>query len=272
MKLKIFRSLVVLILLILAAFIGTTVFHATSEPTFCKTCHVMQSDYDAWSVSSHSKIDCTLCHVGSSLPTQLYHKVYALQEVFAYISSMYIRPINSKGYVSEELPSDRCNYCHKVPGETVYVKEIFPHISHKNINCAYCHNRIAHASLKNYTGRLKMAECKQCHKDSKASVTCETCHPKQAKQKPASHLKKGWTSAHKLASKSNCTKECHKDEFCLDCHFKPDALPESHTKIGWVAQHNSSTNMDCFFECHHIEYCRNCHQRRSVLYDLSAFR
>ncbi|MBK8550119.1 MAG: NapC/NirT family cytochrome c [Ignavibacteria bacterium] len=34
----------------------------TSRPSFCPTCHYMETFYQSWKTSAHNKVDCVECH------------------------------------------------------------------------------------------------------------------------------------------------------------------------------------------------------------------
>lgn len=253
-------------LLLAAAFILVLLgvsLSVTSQPSFCKSCHEMNDDYQAWKVSVHKKVSCTACHIEPGAVNFVAHKISALKEVGAHLANSYENPINKHGAVSKNMPSENCTGCHKNLGKISDKDLIYDHGPHlkNNINCAYCHNRIAHPGLKGHASRIAMGVCIDCHLEKEAPVVCRTCHPANFKLSPASHDSAGWAKGHGKSGDITECKKCHFDEkrFCLDCHGVPMPHPED-----WKEEHGKAKNaslQNFCGKCHNKQtFCSSCHE------------
>ncbi len=88
-------------------------YHYTESTTFCgMVCHqVMEPEFVAYSRSSHSKVVCVECHIGSGAEWFVRAKISGLRQVLAMFTGNYSRPIPSP--VEHLRPSrDTCEECH----------------------------------------------------------------------------------------------------------------------------------------------------------------
>ncbi len=189
---------------------------ATSTYWFCASiCHKVQDDsIIAYNRSSHSQISCMSCHepVNADPVTFILAKAEALGELYLTALNKYELPLNAESHYSLELESRQCTQCHSenriiTPTQGV----IIDHDVHaeKEVQCTYCHNRIAHRedfelTLKNPDGSpshkhddfMSMTACFRCHSQGEdglerpleAAGTCSLCHPSNFQLKPASHF------------------------------------------------------------------------------------
>jgi hypothetical protein len=194
---------------------------ATSQPAFCKSCHEMQNDYDSWSSSAHAKVTCTACHIGPGVSALIIHKIGSLiHEMPAHFLHFGKYTINENSEVSVDLPSNNCLDCHVRPKGKYFKNLVFVHTKHRELNCAYCHNRIAHSGLKGYKNRATMMLCINCHKKKNKPTHCLFCHTPSIMQKPPTHKSADWVpKAHETQIDIGCT-FCHKRNFCSTCHQK----------------------------------------------------
>lgn len=59
-------GVILLALFAITIFIGfgpPGLMEKTAKADFCKSCHLMQLEYDAWKRSSHQRVDCVECHL-----------------------------------------------------------------------------------------------------------------------------------------------------------------------------------------------------------------
>jgi len=60
------RLIIILLLLVIFAGGGTIAYHVhdftENNPKFCVSCHLMQTAYNAWEKSVHSRVTCHECH------------------------------------------------------------------------------------------------------------------------------------------------------------------------------------------------------------------
>ncbi|HEY3374792.1 MAG TPA: NapC/NirT family cytochrome c [Candidatus Aquicultor sp.] len=139
------------VIVVVVALLVTAMF-ATSNPRFCNTCHEMNSGYNAWRVSFHSKVDCEACYLNPRPVNFVISKVQALSEVYYHFTNTYQKPINKDSQLSKTMPSSVCTPCHKPPARVTTKTLIFVHPQHleEGLTCAYCHNRISHGVFNGY--------------------------------------------------------------------------------------------------------------------------
>lgn len=85
-----------LTMLIAAAIILTVVvfglfFEISSQPAFCKSCHIMKPYIFAWEQSSHSDVSCMKCHAGTKIKGYFETKFTALSMLANYFTGLYKR-------------------------------------------------------------------------------------------------------------------------------------------------------------------------------------
>lgn len=254
------KTLVVLAVFVIIVIASGAAIWGTSQPSFCNSCHEMKSDVTSWANSKHAKVNCEECHIRPGIVNTVVRKTQAIGEVTAHFTKSYRTPINKDSALSRYIPSDNCLECHKTPTKKNYGSYVFEHGEHSKTNCAFCHNRVVHASTGTYKNRLEMEACIDCHKAKNKPVTCKTCHPEGVTKKPASHLTGSWVSTHKASAKPDCTTGCHSQSFCSNCHSSSEKMPASHKTASWTRTHESSVNADCTKTCHTKSFCDSCHR------------
>ena len=199
------------IVLVFAA-VMIPVLGATSTRWFCSEgCHKVQDDtIMAYQHSSHSNISCMACHmpVAANPVIFLIHKAEALGELAQTVTNNYELPLNGESEVALTMKSTQCTQCHNMntrkvtPSVGIKIK----HSVHtdKKIDCAICHNRIAHnedfdLTLKNpkdgepnkkHHNFMTMTACFRCHgleEGAPAPGACSACHTPGFDLKPPSH-------------------------------------------------------------------------------------
>ncbi|MBU8891673.1 MAG: NapC/NirT family cytochrome c [Bacteroidales bacterium] len=88
-------------------------FHYTESVEFCgKLCHeVMEPEYVAYQNSSHSRVACVDCHVGSGADWYMRSKLSGLRQVYAVLTDNFSRPIETP--VKDLRPArETCEECH----------------------------------------------------------------------------------------------------------------------------------------------------------------
>jgi len=88
-------------------------FHYTESVEFCGTmCHnVMKPEYTAYQHSSHARVACAECHIGSGADWFVKSKLSGLYQVYAVIADVYPTPIATP--IANLRPArETCEQCH----------------------------------------------------------------------------------------------------------------------------------------------------------------
>jgi len=99
--------------LLLSAVGSYEAFHYTESVEFCGTlCHeVMKPEYVAYHNSSHAKVSCVECHVGSGANWYMRSKLSGLYQVYAVTTGNFPRPIPTP--IQNLRPArETCEECH----------------------------------------------------------------------------------------------------------------------------------------------------------------
>jgi len=101
------------IFLFLSAIGSYEAFHFTESVEFCGTlCHeVMYPEFAAYQVSSHARVACVECHVGTGADWYVRSKISGLYQVYAVTMGIYPKPIPTP--VHNLRPArETCEKCH----------------------------------------------------------------------------------------------------------------------------------------------------------------
>jgi len=99
--------------LLLSAVGSYEAFHYTESVEFCGTlCHnVMKPEYVAYQNSSHARVACVECHVGSGADWYVRSKLSGMYQVYAVLADVYPKPIPTP--VRNLRPArETCEECH----------------------------------------------------------------------------------------------------------------------------------------------------------------
>ena len=190
----------------------------------------------------------------------------------------------------------QCGFCHQgyKAGDGNKVAELempranmlFNHKAHldRNIACAQCHGAVDQIELATRDQLPRMRGCFHCHQgpDSASSgdakSACDTCHIRgergsnikavfasgalqpprwlhNAEHTPDFIERHRWVAADDSAFCSNC----HKEDFCTDCH-DGRVRPRSIHPNDWLNMHPVEARMA-------TQSCRSCHQEQSFCLD-----
>ncbi len=88
-------------------------YHLTESNEFCgKLCHqVMEPEYTAYHESSHERVDCVDCHVGSGAGWYVKSKLSGLYQVYSVVFKKYPQPIPTP-ITSLRPARETCEECH----------------------------------------------------------------------------------------------------------------------------------------------------------------
>jgi len=101
------------VFLLLSAMGSYEAFHYTESNEFCGTlCHkVMEPEYTAYMRSSHERVNCVECHVGSGATWYVKSKLSGLYQVYSVIAKAYPTPIETP--IHNLRPAqETCEKCH----------------------------------------------------------------------------------------------------------------------------------------------------------------
>ena len=102
-----------IVFLLLTAFGSYQTYHFTESVEFCgRTCHVvMKPEYTTYHRSSHARVSCAECHIGTGASWYVKSKISGAYQVYSTIFSKYSTPIPTP--VSNLRPAqDTCERCH----------------------------------------------------------------------------------------------------------------------------------------------------------------
>ncbi len=102
-----------IIFLILTAVGSYEAFHYTESVEFCgKLCHkVMEPEFVAYQHSSHARVACVECHVGTGANWYVKSKMSGLYQVYAVLTKKYPQPISTP--IKNLRPArETCEECH----------------------------------------------------------------------------------------------------------------------------------------------------------------
>ena len=101
-------------LLLFASAVGSyEAFHFTESTTFCgELCHsVMSPEFTAYQNSSHARVSCVACHVGTGASWYVRSKLSGLYQVYSTARNIYPRPIPTP--IENLRPArETCETCH----------------------------------------------------------------------------------------------------------------------------------------------------------------
>lgn len=241
----------------------------TSRPSFCPTCHYMESFYQSWRSSSHNNIDCVECHFEPGLSGTVRGKLNGLVQIVNYVSLSY-----KKRRPWAEIPDNTCSRsgCHEMQEikDSVYNFKgvLFSHDSHmkeqrrgKTLKCTSCHSQIVQGS------HIEVTEstCFTCHfqksddpehKFDKLS-DCKTCHDWNNKSRDQLAALR-YDHNIVVDNNINCM-DCHSNtilgkgevtkERCYQCHFETDRLDKFEDIEFMHDTHIKTHSMKCY-SCH----------------------
>lgn len=230
--------------------------YATSRPQFYQRFKAVKPLYEAWRVSTHSRMNCGSCHVEPELKNVV---VYKLKSIGNFYLS-YIAPPAQPGIFVK--PSKKvCFQCHtKYRTISPSGDLLIPHRAHVEVlklKCVYCHWWLVHRKNPKGLNSPPMTKCLKCHDGKQASQACKSCHTEKAY--PASHRAADWPKQHSQRTKEINCGDCHgwTPQFCQECHGR---RPPSHAG-NWKKAHSfpaKARSKGCLV-CHKRSKCLTCH-------------
>lgn len=255
----------ILLLAVIVSFFAAGAIVVTGQPGFCNSCHIMNSYYDSWKHSEHSKVNCLDCHLQPGFTGYIKGKINGLAQAVDCMVGRFgtkpnatvkdascLRPEchNSEDLLSTNIDYDSIKFTHN--------KHVGKDVCGIKISCGTCHSHFEgdeHFTVNNDA-------CFTCHflkntetGNSVVQTGCKDCH-----RVPDKTIKRGMVTINHtefVSYKASCEESCHKKDInmaskvdenvCLNCHsFSKDKDADS------VAMHEAHTNhekVECF-SCH----------------------
>jgi len=261
----------------------------TTQPEFCKTCHLMEPYYESWKHSTHSHVTCVDCHFEPGLLETIEGKFQAIAMLAKYIT-------NTEGTKPWAHVSDfscmraGCHSQQLLEGEINFGRIRFNHRHHligfrigTRLKCTSCHSQIVQGNHLSVT----VTSCFLCHfadrqertTDGNPISDCNTCHGPPAETIPLGDF--AFRHSDYLQRGVECT-SCHGDvtrgagevprSRCVSCHNVQEHLDRYGEPEFLHAKHVGGHGVSCA-ECHtEIEHglpsreehfqgdCRECHK------------
>lgn len=245
------------ILAMMLAVVGVT---AVALPG-CSACHMNAGVFaDATSATTHagSNVRCVDCHVTTSSVTD--RTTFAIYEILG----MWL-PLLDTASTDVSLVADvRCLACHEqVYDEIVDARGI--RITHatcaEGSMCTDCHSETGHGEATAWPRTPAMNACVQCHRTSRASLECTTCHSGKVERTgsvdPEFEVTHGpqWQQTHGMGQMSSCSL-CHEETDCARCHGP--GVPHADEFLGVHAEISQQDGATCT-TCHEQAFCDSCH-------------
>lgn len=237
----------------------------SESPRFCKSCHIMQPYYDAWSTSNHKGVKCVECHYPpGSKRTLLWKKFQALSQVAKYVTRTY----SSKPFADVEDAS--CLKCHPTRLLEGWVRtsngvkfDHRPHLLEKRrgrqLRCVSCHSQMVIGKHVQVT----YDTCYLCHFKTGPTAGPETkdnclrCHDIPKKEFLIGNMR--YDHRDFVSKRGVACANCHFDavvgqgeapqDRCFTCHNQPEKLAKIGDVPGLHEQHVTKHNAACF-HCH----------------------
>ncbi|MDP1809542.1 MAG: NapC/NirT family cytochrome c [Actinomycetota bacterium] len=239
------------IVIIFALFSGINWY--TSQPNFCRNCHVMETAYRGWKKSTHRAIGCLGCHQGPGPTGFTVRRLNYLRETLAFMTNNHSSPMSP-------TDNDACLKCHANVADEVVTKfnVRVKHADFLSDDCASCHGAVGHGKGAKLQSEPDMNKCLVCHDGRRATADCAACHTKDVGARMR-RPKRGKIKI-TVTAVTNC-RGCHTIKPCTEHHGT-----EMPHQPGWQQVHGkiagASDNPICW-RCHSDDYsfCRRCHNR-----------
>jgi nitrate/TMAO reductase-like tetraheme cytochrome c subunit len=243
--------------------VGTVGFvQVSSQPGFCKSCHIMKPYYDSWAMSSHRRVACINCHIAPGIKAEAMTKIQAANMVVKYFTGSY----GTRPWADVSDASCLRSGCHSerlIEGVVEYKGVRFDHTQHLGeirrgiqLRCTSCHSQIVQGTHVAVTE----ATCFLCHfKDrptGRPVAGCIGCHP----MPPRVTSPQGFVVDHEqyVRDRIDCL-SCHSQVTqgsgdaertrCVSCHNEPARLAEFTNPTLLHKVHVADHDIACV-QCH----------------------
>ncbi len=238
-----------------------------NDPSFCQSCHIMETSWDRWATSAHKVVGCHSCHEQSA--------VASFVELVGVALGKYER-VEKHAIV----PDEACKECHESgSARWIQVEATAGHKIHaeeQNIACVKCHSVSVHRFAP------PGAVCNLCHEEQvkvngMASMHCTTCHQFLVEGEPLLPNRKDCLDCHQALTELGVTwpadapmqypcGKCHQPHQqtqpvvdCLSCHTEGG--------LHLTAAHRASSCQTCHkpheWRVTQRETCLTCHPEKA---------
>jgi nitrate/TMAO reductase-like tetraheme cytochrome c subunit len=254
------------IVLVAAGAAGAGLWHLSSSPMLCNSCHIMKPYVDAWRTSAHKNIECVKCHYPPGLRDTIWVKYQALTQVVKWATQSY----SSKPFAEIEDGSCLRSGCHEqrlLQGRVNFKRGIiFDHKPHlegvrrdRQLRCTSCHSQIVIGT------HIEVTEstCFLCHfkgfktaRELEPLAGCTGCH-----QAPKGEIMLGTVrfNHQDMVKRGVVCQQCHLNvvdgdgaaprDRCFNCHNQPEKL-ERYPDTPFLHEfHVAGHNIECA-RCH----------------------
>ena len=245
-------------------------YNYSTNPNFCRSCHIMEPYYQAWATSKHyKKAACVDCHYppSTTFSEHIWHKFQATSQVAKYITRTY----SSKPFAVVKDESCLRSGCHSkrlLEGKTETPKGVrFDHAPHlttkrkdRQLSCTSCHSQIVIGTHIEVT----YTTCYLCHFKGRGEGRnfsplkgCKGCH-----EVPTKDIKVGdtiYNHTNYAVNREVSCQNCHIDvvqgtgmapkERCVDCHNDPLRL-EAYEDLEFIHEKHVTENHAACHQCH----------------------
>jgi len=225
----------------------------------CSECHLRDSDFKAaTSATSHGGVDCVACHVQTR--DAVSRAKFGAYQVFG----MWLPLADASGSDATLVRDRSCLECHEAVNDGV-VEARGLRIQHSSCadgrRCTDCHSEVGHGPETTWPRVTSMTDCVSCHKQSKTSVACKTCHTGRVEslvfsesEFAVTHGDK-WQDTHGMGRMSTCS-VCHAADDCGRCHGS--GVPHTADFSKEHPAYSVEVEAKCD-SCHRPVFCEGCH-------------
>jgi len=231
--------------------------YTQNDPDFCRSCHTMETAWNKWANSEHSKVSCHNCHTVSPIG--------GAQLVVNYLME---RPdVNTDHAAVSDKACEKCHY--SGDPQWVQVEDTAGHATHaeeQNIACQTCHGMRLHSF------RPSSEICVACHADHVAGADkgikisqmsemhCTECHSFLREDSPLRPTRETCLGCHQKLPNQNVVfpEKAPMMWDCQECHKPHD---KANPTVDCLACHtDSKTNGLHGKKTHSEARCKTCHQ------------
>jgi cytochrome c nitrite reductase small subunit len=156
--------------------LGWGVMTYTATPSFCNSCHVMNTRFVSWQRSPHGDVaTCLECHSEPGSWGELRAHINGSRYLAVMVTGEKTGPL-----IRAEVSNESCLHCHPaVQLPDVVRQHRVSHITHidMGVSCVDCHAGLIHGDLYGGQPRPVMERCIDCHaKRRPLLVACQSCH------------------------------------------------------------------------------------------------